>query len=703
VYFNINQTNSFKKITFAVQISNMKKSLFLWLVLSCTHLFFSQENRNLVNKNRTTTLLSKKTPPSLDSITNAKIVVQQKIETSPQKKNKVVPLDSIRNMYGGRYVNYKIITYAYDTIQIDTTLQISNFFKHNYTEKDDFEWVALANQGQTYNKLGYNFVNNQITPEFGFKSKLYNYYSAEDMLYYHVPTPTTILFYRSGYDGQVLNTTFTSNFGKHQNFFIGYKGLRSIGEYQQAIASHVNFRVGYSYYNPEKRYQFRTHITSQKVDNQENGGLTKNSITQFKQDNPDFSARGRVNVNLYNAKSYFKSSRYYFEHELRLLNSRDSLQQKLTNLKIGHSINLENRNYQFTASDVVFFEENTSIYGNKTNSNTSERTEFNTLRNQFYLKFNSPWILGNFKVFSSFYNTTHTFNAITPNNNAGIKISEKEKNINHTSFGANWNGEYKGVFLNIFGQQVVTGKNLSNNIHVNAGFKLKNDILVKGGLQLKNVAPNATANLFQSNWSNLNWNQSLDNENYRILYGKIQSKWINIDTSLNQIKNYIYYNTNSVVSQYNQTIDYAKLKVSNQFKYKNFRLNNSILYQQTLQGNSVFRVPDLVTRNTLYYQDYFFKGDPLEAQIGITFKYFNKYFANEFNPILNEFYIQNNTKIGGYPMLNVFVNGKVRRTRIYFIVENITASLTGRNYFATPSQPQTDLKMRLGLVWNFWN
>ena len=679
----------------------MKKSLFLWLILSCISPFFSQENGNTMKQD---TISSQKTEiqkDNLDSILPVKGIVQQDIVTVKSKKRNGIPLDSIRNMYGGRYVDYKIINYAYDTIQIDTTLQISNYFKHNYTEKDDFEWVASANQGQAYNQLGYHFVGNQITPQFGIRGKLFNYYNVEDMIHYHVPTPTTILFYRSGFDGQVLNSSFTTNFGKHQNFFIGYKGLRSIGDYQEARASHVNFRVGYSYYNPKKRYQFRTHIISQKIDNQENGGLTENAILQFKEDNPDFSARGRVDVNLYDAESFFKTSRYYFEQELRILNSKDNLQQKLTNLKLGHSINLENRKYKFIATDVDFFETNESIYGTQTNNDTSERTEFNTLENQFYLKFNSPWILGNFKVFSSFYNTTHTFNAIPIDDES--EIGAKENKINYASFGANWNGKYKGVFINAFGQQVVTSGNLSNNIHINAGFKLKNHIVVKGGLQLKNVAPNATSTLFQSNWSNLNWNKSLDNESYRILYGNIQSKWLNIDASLNQIENYIYYNTNSMVSQYNQTIDYAKLKISNEFKYKNFRLNNSILYQQVLQGSEAFRTPELVTRNTLYYQDYFFKGDPLEAQIGITFKYFSKYLANEFNPILNEFYTQNHTKIGGYPTFNVFVNGKVRRTRIYFIVENVTASLTGRNYFATPSQPLTDLKMRLGLVWNFWN
>lgn len=672
---NINESNSFKKITFALQLLNMKKSLFLWMILSAFNTLFSQEKIGVVERD---------------------IVINKKQD----KEN--VPLDSIKNMYGGRYVDYKIITQAYDTIQIDTTLNIHKYFRHNYTQQDDFEWVGFANQGQTYNKLGYDLINNQITPNLGVTAKLYNYYEVEDMKYYHVPTPSTILYYRSGFDGQILNSTFTTNFGKHQNFSIGYKGLRSIGDYQNSRASHVNFRVAYTYYNPKKRYQFRLHIITQKLDNQENRGLTTNSITEFMDDNPDFSSRGRVDVNLYDSESFFKTSRYYYEHELRILNSKDSLHQNLTNLKLGHSISIENRKYEFKSTDTDYFDNTPSIYGTRTDDVTNDKTEFNTSKNQVYIKFNSPWVLGNFKVFGTVYNTSQIYDALKT---VDTKTISKENNLDYTSFGATWNSKYKGIFLNAYGEQVLNGGNLGSNIHINAGFKLKDNTLVQGGLQLKTSAPNSNTTLFQSNFSNLNWDNvtSFENEISRILYGNIKTKWINADVYLHQLKNYTYFNTNSVASQYNQTIDYVKVKLSNEFKWKKIHLNNSILLQKVTQGSEAFRVPDLVTRNLLYYQDYFFKGKPLLAQIGVSFKYFTKYYANELNPVLNEFYIQNTTKIGGYPTLGAFVNGQVRRTRIYFKVENISASVTGKNYFASPSQPTNDLTLRLGLVWNFWN
>ncbi len=53
--------------------------------------------------------------------------------------------------------DYKIISYARDTIYLDTTLTIQKEYKYNYLRKDDFELMSFANVGQPYNKLGVDF------------------------------------------------------------------------------------------------------------------------------------------------------------------------------------------------------------------------------------------------------------------------------------------------------------------------------------------------------------------------------------------------------------------------------------------------------------------------------------------------------------------------------------------------------------------
>lgn len=673
----------------------MKKYIFFWILLATTIQSFSQKN-DVVNASKSSIhdTIIKNNLKTINSIHLEKSLQDKK------NKSKIIPLDSIRNMYGGRYVDYKMINYYQDTIQVDTTLTIQKYFKHNYTQQDDFEWLAFANQGQTFNKLGYHFTNNRITPKLGIEAKQFNFYNVEDINYFHVPTPTTILNYRSGFSGQYLNSLFTTNFGKFNNVALNYKGLRSQGDYQRVRTSHVNFSFIYSYFNPAKRYQFRSHIISQDLSNFENGGITENSIVGFKTNNPDFSTRTRVNVNLSGSESILKTTRYYYEHELRITNSKDSLKQNLTNLKLGHHINYEKSKYNFTSTDTEFFDENTEIFGSRINDETNDNTQFSEIENQVYLKFNSPWILGNFKVFNSLYNFEQKYDSILT---IDTKTIPRTKTTSYTSVGATWNGKLKGVFLNGYAEQVISGGDFGSNLHINAGFKLKNNTLARAGIQLKTAAPNTNTMFYQSNFSNFNWNQNFDNIFYRTIYGNIETKWINIDAYIHQIENYVYYNNNSIASQYNSTVDYLKIKLNNEFKFGKFTLNNTIMYQKLARGNDVFRIPELVTRNTFYYENYFFKGKPLLAQIGVTFKYFTKYYANEFNPVLNEFYIQNNTQIGNYPTFGAFVNGEVRRTRIYFKVENFTDSVTGRNYFATPTNPGRDLSIRLGIVWNFWN
>jgi hypothetical protein len=120
------------------------------------------------------------------------------------------------------------------------------------------------------------------------------------------------LFFKTGIQqGQVLNSLFTSNLTPQLNFSIAYKGLRSLGDYRDALASHQNFRVTTSFETKNKRYQARAHYVAHNLMNQENGGLTDESIALFTVDNPDFKDRERLEMTLTGAESLLKSKRYY--------------------------------------------------------------------------------------------------------------------------------------------------------------------------------------------------------------------------------------------------------------------------------------------------------------------------------------------------------------------------------------------------------
>ncbi len=75
---------------------------------------------------------------------------------------------------------------------------------------------------------------------------------------------------------------------------------------------------------------------------------------------------------------------------------------------------------------------------------------------------------------------------------------------------------------------------------------------------------------------------------------------------------------------------------------------------------------------------------------------------NAYDPVLAEFYVQNDQELGGYPMVDFFFNGRVRQTRIFFKLENVNTLIDGNNNFSAPSYPYRDFLVRFGLVWDFF-
>jgi len=125
------------------------------------------------------------------------------------------------------------------------------------------------------------------------------------------------------------------------------------------------------------------------------------------------------------------------------------------------------------------------------------------------------------------------------------------------------------------------------------------------------------------------------------------------------------------------------------------------MYQEVTDDEQSINVPQIITRNTLYYSNHFFKR-ALYLQTGVTFNYFTAYNMNAYDPVLSEFYTQNSTEIGSFPRFDFFVNAKIRQTRIYLKAEHFNSAWTGYNYYSAPNYPYSDFAVRFGLVWNFF-
>lgn len=660
---------SFNYFTFVA----MKKSFLVFFCLISVQLLFAQIRQldnglggfnNGLNQN-------------LDSVSNNEINVKLSGKT--------------------KYTDYKIISFKNDTTIIDTTLTLKKQYKFNFLRKDNFELLPFHNQGQTFNNLGYNFNNISQFPDIGFRAKQFGFFEIEDVDYYHVPTPTTEVLYRTGLEqGQVLDILFTTNFSKRFNVGVSYKGLRSLGTYRRSLASTGNFRLSFKYESPKGQYFIRGHAVNQDFLNQENGGLTDASLTAFLNEDPNFNSRGRLDINLNDTESTLEGKRLYFEHTFKIISAKDSLHQKdFSNLKVGHSFTRNSKYYRFNQSAATPL-----IFGDATITGTiNDRANFLVYNNEFFLDFNSKYILGKFRVKTGY--STYKYGYENLQNNL-VGITKNKLKGDGVSFGADWNGKINNFYVNASGNLTPGSGRLSgNNLKAEAFYKKDSLFTVKGRLEISNKLPNFNFLLHQSSYNKYNWENDFASVGTKTMGGVIESKWANASVDITSIDNYTYFDENSKPQQFSGSVDYLKAKVSKEFVFGKFALDNTLMYQKVASGGSVFRVPEFVTRNTLYYSDDWFKGNPLFVQIGATFNYFSKYKANAYNPLLAEFRLQNDTEIG-YPTVDLFFNGRVRRTRIYFKADNVSSFFLKKNYLSAPSHPYRDFVIRFGVVWNWF-
>ena len=128
---------------------------------------------------------------------------------------------------------------------------------------------------------------------------------------------------------------------------------------------------------------------------------------------------------------------------------------------------------------------------------------------------------------------------------------------------------------------------------------------------------------------------------------------------------------------------------------------NKVMSQNVQDENNTLNVPEIITRNTLYYSTHMF-NKALFLQTGVTFNYFTKYFMDDYDPLLAEFIVQNEKEYGDFPRLDFFINAKIRQTRIFLKAEHFNSSFTGYDYYSAPNYPYRDFVVRFGIVWNFF-
>ena len=219
-----------------------------------------------------------------------------------------------------------------------------------------------------------------------------------------------------------------------------------------------------------------------------------------------------------------------------------------------------------------------------------------------------------------------------------------------------------------------------------------------------------------------------DNDNLsKIIHSRIQGilnyqkTRTTLRVEIDEIKNYTYfassYNTVNdnrinhaiVVKQNNGLIHLLTASISQDFTFGPINWENMITYQNS-SNKTVLPVPALNIYSNLYLR--FKIAHVLRCDFGADVRYFTKYYAPDYIPILGQYAIQTNTdtngndnriEIGNYPVANVYANFHLKHTRFFIMLSHFNAGTGRKNYFFTPHYPLNQSILRFGLSWNFFN
>ena len=388
-----------------------------------------------------------------------------------------------------------------------------------------------------------------------------------------------------------------------------------------------------------------------------------------------------------------------------------------------HTIQFDNyrRIYQAYNTPSNYYANNYNVQEYLSGDSIYDKTRYYSLKNTFALSllegFNK-WAKAGLKAF-----ITSDLRHFTLPNATGID-SYNEHNL---SIGAQLSKtQGKLLHYDAIAETWLTGSDAGQmklDVNADLNFKLFGDTLtLSANGFLYRLNPTFYYRHFHSRhawWDNNNLSKIIHSRIQGIL--NYQKTRTTLRVEIDEIKNYTYfassYNTVNdnrvnhaiIVKQYNGLIHLLTASISQDFTFGPINWENMITYQNS-SNKTVLPVPALNIYSNLYLR--FKIAHVLRCDFGADVRYFTKYYAPDYVPILGQYAIQTNTdtngsdnriEIGNYPVANVYANFHLKHTRFFIMLSHFNAGTGRKNYFFTPHYPLNQSILRFGLSWNFFN
>ncbi|MCC8199544.1 MAG: putative porin [Tannerellaceae bacterium] len=560
----------------------------------------------------------------------------------------------------------------------------------------------------------------------------YDYYitTPENALFYDTKIPYTNILYTQAGSAQNKEDQFkgvlTTNFGKKVNIGGEMDYIYSRGFYNSNGNKMLSYRLFGSYRSD--KYEWNGYLSNFNFVNYENGGLSDDEHltnpdkfidNRRPEDTKDYPVRYFDTWNRVRGKQYFFTHRYNLGFYRTLEEVDEEGYEKELFIPVSsiiHTFDYEDNRRHFTSDMPGIDTCYTNIYG--LDPYLSDRTSMWNLKNTFGLSIREgfqDWAKVGLTAFIRFEKRkyklpitmegTESQPGTIGNTNTtqllDITLAEIYDEFS-TYVGAELAKTQGELFtFNARGELAVIGDDLGElriEGDIRSQFPLfKKEASVKATGYIKNLTPAFYQRHNHSRY--FWWDHSFKNIQQIYVGGEVdlRSTGTTLSAGVESIQNYVYFGSDGLPKQYDSNLQVVTARLKQDVRYKAFGWETDIAYQLS-SDQDVLPLPDFSAYTNMYIHFKLFKV--LTMQLGADLHYHTKYYAPYYEPATQQFQLQwdqERVKIGGYPLINAYLNLHLKQARFFIMAYNLSSQFVSPNYFSLAHYPLNPMMLKLGI------
>ncbi len=643
--------------------------------------------------------------------------------------------DTTKNeLYGWQLVDgFLVEPYEFDTI-------IDNFQNYIPVERYSISNSWLGNIGSA-SRSNIQFTQHEENrSDFIFDNNYRPYvFSKENQVFYHSQSPFFNIHWTTSSksrDENQLYALYTQNINKKLNIGMRYKLISSKGEFDNSLISEHSINPFISYTG--ERYSLHVSFIRNKFKSQENGGINHLGADNTPVE-PEFATPLLTTANsVYYDRSFFASQEYKFGFTKKIMINDTTEESTFRELgRINHVFSYDD-NYRVFADDnpikktitdgVQTGYYDTIFYQLDKLNKTRDSINYAKIENSLYWTFKEiqkPNFNGRLTVGGTMENIQWANTVLQP-----LPDSTDADNVTYYSMHENktFVTKYDNIKLSasldartkmfIFDagayyylDKVIGTTNKANNygldLLISKGIiigKRQSDFYFK--LKLRGESPYIFQEHYESN--HFSWENTFKISNVQEIRAGLSIPSIRVkgEFATKLITNYIYCDENLSFQQIdNDVLSLTSVRLHKDFKLGRFFIKNKVVYQ--LPPNfeeDIISIPEWSFYNTTYFDlNHFLDKISVEAQVGFDITYYSKFKALGYNPVVGQFHQSGSDVYAGeYPIINVFINMRIKTVLLFFKYENMVNMFRkDKYYFILDKYAMNVTAFRFGVSWRF--